>query len=82
MLTAGNLARCLMNLEQGQARQRCMGPQSSLPTLAQTEVRIQQILTRFRAKHSADSPVLIRLERTLADFYTGLQKQALVTSGS
>lgn len=56
--------------------------QSNLPTLAQTEVRIEQILTKFRAKYSADSPILVRLERTLADFYAGLQQRAMVDSGT
>ena len=59
-----------------------MGPQINLPTLAQTEIRIHQILTKFRAKYPFDEPKLIRLERTLADFYVGLQERELVLSGS
>ena len=48
-----------------------MGPQNKLPTLAETEVR-------FRAEYPVGSPKLVRLERTLADFYTALQKRELV----
>ncbi len=55
---------------------------TSLPTLEQTAVRIQKILSEFRGKYPSDDPKVLRLEVTLADFYAGLERRAALVLGS